>query len=303
MTHAQSQTRPLGTRNWGRWGADDERGAANLLSEQVVRDAARLVRKGRVISLAIRITDRDTPVLPGRPTPQHYMRRDGGDYAAGVTRKSGFQSVDDIVILPTHATTHMDALAHVADEDRLYNGFPLSGVRSNGAAKLGIDKTPPLVGPGILLDLCALKGCDPVPGGTAIAPGDLEACEKRQQVKVQAGSIVLLRTGWLATFEKQGGKAFFAAEPGIGMEAAEWLAERDVVAVGADNYAVEVIPTEDGRSAPAHRALIRGCGIYLLELLQLDELAATGVSEFLFVAAPLRIVGGVGSPLNPVAVI
>jgi kynurenine formamidase len=302
MTSAQSQ-KQITTRNWGRWGAGDELGTANLMTEEVVRDAMRLVRKGQVFSLALNIKERGTPVLPGRPAPQHYMRIDGGDYAAGLTRKSGFQSVDDIVILPTHGTTHIDALAHVGDEGQLYNGFPLSGVRSNGATKLGIDKTPPLVGPGVLLDLCALKGVASLAGGAVITPEDLEACEKRQGVTVRAGSIVLLRTGWMRTFSADNTAPFFAAEPGIGMAAAHWLADRDVVAIGADNYGVEVIPTEDGRSAPVHRALIRGCGMFLLELLELDELAASGVSEFLFMAAPLRIVGGVGSPLNPIAVI
>src|SRR3546814_8488801 len=85
------------------------------------------------------------------------MRRDGGDYAAGLTRR-GFQTADDVILLPTHGTTHMDALAHVADEDRLYNGFPFSTVRSNGAAHCGIDKLPALVGRGVLLDICALRG-------------------------------------------------------------------------------------------------------------------------------------------------
>lgn len=289
-------------KNWGRWGEADERGAANLLTDEVVRGAAGRVRNGRVFSLAIEIKDRAVPVGPGRPMPQHYMRIDGGDYAAGVARHSGFQSVDDVIMLPTHGTTHMDALAHIADESLLYNGYPLSGVRSNGAKKLGIDKTPPLVGPGVLLDLCRFKDITPLPGGTVITAADLEACAARQGVAVEPGAIVLLRTGWLATFATAGSEAFFRSEPGIGMDAAAWLAERDVVAIGADNYAVEVIPTQDGRAAPVHRFLIRDCGIYLMELFDLEELAAAQAYEFLFVAAPLRIVGGVGSPLNPVAI-
>jgi kynurenine formamidase len=290
-------------RNWGRWGEADERGAANLLTPEVVRQAAGLVREGKVYSLALPIRDSGTPVLPGRPSPQHYMRIDGGDYAAGVKRRSGFQSVDDVIMLPTHGTTHMDALTHIADEDALFNGFPLSGVRSNGAAKLGIDKCPPLIGPGVLLDLCALTGAAHLPAGHAISPAELEACERRQGVTVRPGSIVLLRTGWMNVFRSQGAQAFFASEPGIGMEAADWLAQRDVVAIGSDNFAVEVIPTQSGRAAPVHRALIRGCGIYLMELFDLEELARDGVGEFLFMAAPLRIAGGTGSPINPVAIV
>lgn len=290
-------------RNWGRWGADDECGTANLLDEERVRAACAQVRSGRVISLALPLSPRDVPVLPGRPSPQHFMRLDGGDYAAGLARRGGFQTTDDMVLLPTHAATHIDALAHVADEDRLYNGHPLSGVRSNGAARCGIDKLPALVGPGLLLDLCALHEVERLQAGHVITPNELEACGRRQEVSVEPGSIVLLRTGWLATFRSEGAAAFFESEPGIGMAAAGWLAERDVAAVGADNYAVEVIPTEDGRPGPVHRALVRDCGMYLLEMLALDELAQAGAWTFLFVAAPLPIKGGVGSPLNPLAII
>ncbi|MCP8938765.1 cyclase family protein [Alsobacter sp. SYSU M60028] len=293
--------RPLSELNWGRWGEGDERGAANLLTPEVVKEAVGLVRDGRVFSLALPIGEADAPVLPGRPACQHYMRIDGGDYAAGLSRRTGFQSVDDVVMLPTHGTTHMDALAHIADEHRLFNGFPLSGVRSNGAARLGIDKTPPLVGPGVMLDVCALRGVESLGPGDVITPADIEACEQRQGVRVRPGSIVLFRTGWLSRFASEGVSAF-KSEAGIGMAAAQWLAERDVAAVGADNFAVEVIPTESGKAAPVHRALIRGCGIYLMELFNLEELREAGVGEFLFVAAPLRIVGGVGSPLNPIAI-
>src|SRR5258708_7580587 len=90
-------------RNWGRWGDDAQLGAANHLSPETVRAAAGLVRSGRVFSLALPIRDRSTPVLPGRPSPQHFMRLDGGDYAAGFTRKGGFQSVDDVIMMPTHS--------------------------------------------------------------------------------------------------------------------------------------------------------------------------------------------------------
>lgn len=292
----------LRARNWGRWGPEDERGAANLMTPAQVTAAAGLVHTGRVFSLSLPINSRDVPVLPGRASPQHFMRRDGGDYAAGLTRKGGFETTDDVVLLPTHAGTHIDALAHVADEGQLYNGYPLSGVRSNGAARCGIDKLPALVGRGVLLDICALKGVDRLEPGYVISPEDLQAWEERRSISVGEGTVVLIRTGWLSVFRDEGPQAFFEAEPGIGMAAAQWLAERDVVAVGADNGAVEVVPTEDGRPGPVHRVLVRDCGIYLMEMLELDELAAAGVDEFLFVAAPLAIAGGAGSPINPIAI-
>lgn len=289
-------------RNWTRWGEDDELGAANTLTAERVRLAARLVKTGRVFSLALPIRDRGVPVLPGRPMPQHFMRRTGTDYAAGLVRRGGFESVDDVVILPTHGTTHMDALAHVGDEGRLYNGFALASVRGNGAARLGIEKLPALVGRGVLLDLCAHRGVAPLDGGTVLTGADLAECAEAQGTPIEPGTIVLLHTGWLSVFEQKGSGPFFAEEPGIGRDAAVWLAERDVAAVGADNFAVEVIPTETGLPAPVHRFLLRDCGIYLMELFRLDALAEARAYEFLFVAAPLPIVGGVGSPLNPLAI-
>lgn len=292
----------LRERNWGRWGAEDELGAANLMTPAQVMAAAGMVRSGRVFSLSLPINSRDVPVLPGRASPQHFMRRDGGDYAAGLTRKGGFETTDDVVLLPTHAGTHIDALAHVADEGQLYNGFALSGVRSNGAARCGIDKLPALVGRGVLLDMCALKGVERLEPGYVITAEDLLACEASQSVSVSEGAVVLIRTGWLDVFRNEGPKPFFKTEPGIGMTATRWLVDRDVAAIGADNYAVEVVPTEDGRPGPMHRILVRDCGIYLMEMLVLDELAKAGIDEFLFVAAPLPIAGGVGSPINPIAI-
>lgn len=289
-------------RNWRRWGAEDELGAANLLTPERVRLAAGLVKTGRVFSLSLPIQDNGVPVLPGRPLPQHFMRRTGSDYAAGVKRKGGFQSVDDVILLPTHGTTHIDALAHIGDEGRLYNDHPLAGVRSNGASRLGIEKLRSLVGRGVLLDLCAHRGVEHLAPGEVATGDDLAACAEAQGTPIEPGTIVLLRTGWLSVFSNSGSEAFFAAEPGIGMDAAAWLADRDVAAVGADNFAVEVIPTETGIPAPVHRFLLRDCGIYLMELFQLDELARAGAYEFLFAAAPLRIVRGVGSPLNPLAI-
>lgn len=291
-----------GTRNWQRWGPHDERGAANLIDAACVTGGAGLVRTGRVFSLALPLDAKNVPVTPGRAPPQHFMRIDGGDYAAGLKRGDGFQTTDDVISMPIHAGTHIDALCHIGDADFLYNGYPLSSVRSSGAKKLGMEKLGSLVGRGVLLDLCALRGVAMLPKGTVITPEDLEACEARQGVRVTPGTILLLHTGWLGALSTLGTAEFLSGEPGIGLAAAHWIAERDVPAVGADNFAVEVIPTENGGSAPVHRMLIRGCGVYLMEMLVLRELAAAGVSEFLFVAAPLPITGATGSPINPLAI-
>ena len=139
--------------NWGRWGSDDELGALNWLNSKLVLEALKLVREGRVFSLAIPI-GQDTPMPAHRHAPAHFMDRDGGDYAAGAKRPGGLQFAEDTILLSTHTGTHIDSLAHVWYEDQLYNGFPANTIRSTtGAQRCGINKLGPLVGRGILLDL------------------------------------------------------------------------------------------------------------------------------------------------------
>lgn len=289
--------------NWQRWGGDDHLGAANLLTPARVAQAAQLVVRGEVYSLALPIGPRSVPVPPNRPGPQQFMTRDGGDFAAGLKRKGGFETTDGVLMIGEHVGTHIDALAHVSDEGQLFNGHPLTDVRSNGARACGIERLPSLVGRGVLLDVCALYGLERLEKDHLVTPEELVACTKRQAVEVLPGTIVLVRTGWLSVFREEGPLPFFATEPGLGMAAAAWLVERDVVGVGMDNYGIEVVPTEDGRPGPVHRALVRDCGVYLMEMLVLDALAAAEASEFMFVAAPLPIQGGVGSPLNPLAIL
>jgi kynurenine formamidase len=288
--------------NWGRWGKDDERGAANFADADCIKLASSLVRTGKVYSLAIPLQSDNVPVLPPRSAPQHYMRMDGGDYAAGLKRKGGFQTSDDYIALGTHTTTHIDALAHVWYDDRLYNDFSANTVRSNGAKYCGIDKLRHLVGRGVLIDLCAHRNVSHLASGDIIKPEHIEDCAKAQGTEIRQGDILLVRTGWMGVFKKDGREAFFKGEPGIGRDTAEWIGTKGIAAVGCDNWGVEVIPVEGDIPGPVHRRLIRDFGVYLMELFDLDELAADRVHEFLFVAAPLRITGGVGSPLNPLAI-
>jgi kynurenine formamidase len=288
--------------NWGRWGAEDERGAANFISADLVRDAARLVRTGKVYSLSLPVQQQGVPVFPRRAPCLHFMTLDGGDYAAGLKRKAGYQSADDYISLPTHGTTHIDSLAHVWYDDRMYNGYLGSLVRSTGARKLGIDKLKYLVGRGVLLDLAGWKGVTHLPGGAVITVDDLKGCAGHHGVDLNPGDIVLIRTGWQTVFREQGSERFFQSEPGLGLEAARFLGELGIAGVGSDNYGIEVVPTENDEPAPVHRMLIRDFGVYLIELLALDELAGGGCHEFLFVAAPLLITGGTGSPVNPLAI-
>lgn len=286
---------------WGRWGPEDEAGALNLIGAQQVLRAAGLVREGRVIRLAQPLSHA-TPVPRHRAGLQHFMGRDGGDYAAGAKRPGGFSFAEDTVVMPLHIGTHIDALCHAWCDGRMFNNYRETTMRStSGATRLGVEKMPPAFTRGILLDVVALRG-RPLAAGEVVSLSDLQACLARDQLRLEAGDAVLLHTGWLA--QQQGRKDVdFNSEPGIDLEAGHWLAKQDVAIIGADNYAVEVLPFAEGTVFPVHQCVIRDYGIPLLEGLQLQPLVDTARREFLFVAAALPIVGATGSPLTPLAVL
>ena len=286
--------------SWGKWGAADEIGSLNLIGPAQVRAAASLVRHGRVFGLAQPLSERML-IPPHRPRVTHFMRRDNADNAGSSSRAAGFRFADDTVILPLHSGTHIDCLCHVWYDNQLFNGFASDSVRSSGALRCGADKFPPIVSRGVLIDCVAIKGralADGEPVGLALLK---EACA-RAKVAIRSGDVVLLRTGWQEAHEASGA-ADFNSEPGLDLEAALYLAEAGAAVVGADNYAVEVLPFPAGTAFPVHQRLIRDYGVPLLEGLVLKPLADAGATEFLFMAAALPIVGGTGSPLTPVAVL
>lgn len=287
--------------NWYRWGTQDERGALNHIGPEQVRRAAALVQTGEVIGLAQSLSPR-TPVPAHRAGIQHFMGRDGGDYAAGARRPGGFQFAEDTIVLPLHIGTHIDALCHAWYDDTLYNNFPQNGTRSTtGAAHCGIDKFGPVVGRGILLDIVRSRGAPPA-DGSAITREDLQRAATMGGTAPETGDIVLIRTGWQ---ERQEGARHvsFETEPGLDLDAALWLAECEVAVIGADNFAVEQLPFPSGTVFPVHQRLIRDFGVPLLEGLVLRPLAARARAAFLFAAAPLPVTGGTGSPLAPIAVL
>jgi kynurenine formamidase len=286
---------------WGRWGGDDEAGAANLIGPAQVLRATSLVRTGQVIALAQPL-HAATPIPHHRPGLSHFMGRDGGDYAAGAKRPGGFQFAEDTVILPIHTGTHIDALCHAWCDDRMYNDVPGSTLRSTtGAQKLGVEKLPPLVTRGLLLDLAQ---AGPLPDGTAVTRAMLQDACARAGVTPEAGDAVLLRTGWLEAQEGRPRRLIsFDTEPGLDVEGALWLAEAGIAMVGADNYAIEVLPFAAGEVFPVHQRLIRDYGVSLLEGMQLKPLAQARATQFLFMAAALPLKGATGSPLTPVAVL
>ena len=290
------------TGNWGRWGADDEVGALNLVTADVTRRAVGLVRSGRTLSLAMPLGP-GTPGPPHRHRPSRFMDRDAGDYALGARTPGGFRFAEDTVQFATHSGTHLDALSHAWSGEELYNGHPQAGTRSTrGAGRLGAEKLVPVLTRGVLVDLVAATG-GPLAPSAPVGVTELERGIAESGVTVEPGDVVLVRTGWL---ESRGDAAdYFADEPGITEDAARWLAERDVAVVGADNYAVEQQSATAG--FPAHLVLLHQHGVPLLENVVLAELAAALATQdrstFLVVLAPLPLVGSTGAPVTPVAVL
>ena len=291
--------------NWGRWGPDDEVGTVNFITPEVVRRAAGCVKRGDVFSLGLPL-DSDGPQLgrQGRMNPIHLMSAVEGRVGEGDFRYS-----DDIVVMPLQCATQWDSLAHVYYDGQLYNGFPATTITAAGAARNAIDRLGPgIVSRGVLLDVARLWGVDRVGPGVAIKPADLEAAERAAGVRVETGDVLLVRTGHLGVFKlDRDREGYLRRTPGLGMACVEWLHARQVAAVATDAVAVEVIPWEDpALPLPVHLLCIRDVGLTLGEMFDLDELAAAcardGVWEFLFSAPPLKVTGGVGSPLNPLAV-
>lgn len=292
--------------NWGRWSDDDEIGALNLVTPERVRAAAGLVADGRVVSLG-RVIRRDVVRSELRSPPTLILTVDGGDYAAGALRSNGVYFADDYLSMPVATGTHIDSLAHAWSDDGLYNGHDPRSVHSWGAKLCGIDKVSGIVTAGVLADICRLHGVDTLAPSHVITPAQLEAATIGLGNDVLPGDALLVRTGWLrednlSRYERA--DALIAHEPGLGLDAAQWIADKDIAFVGADNVGVEVKPSEnpDVRS-PLHVSLISRLGVYLIELLDLEELASHTPGRFLFVAAPLRLRGAVNSPLNPLAIL
>jgi kynurenine formamidase len=262
------------------------------------------VRSGKVFQLSIPV-GKDGPQsgVGGRLNPVHLMSMQPGDWDP-----HGLQVADDWIVMPLQSGTQWDALSHVAYDGKLYNGYSTEEVGTRfGARQLAIDVlTDRIVGRGMLLDIAPLRGVPWLEGGTPITPDDLEAAEAAQGVTVGEADFLLVRTGWRARLLAEGRDGWMTTEPGLGIDCARWLRDRAVAAVGSDNWAIEVMPSETGEMLPLHCILIRDMGMPLAEILDLEALAedcaTDGQWSFLFVAPPLHISNAVGSPTTPIAI-
>lgn len=279
--------------NWGRWGADDQRGTLNLITPELIARAAGLVRRGKVIPLSIPLKA-DAPRWPGRHENWHvaqHMNLCG----------PGLGGAEDILMIHTHGTTHMDALCHILYDGKMYNGYDSArSIDSFGAKRNAIDNVGAIVTRGLLVDVAGARGVDHLPADAVITPEETERILAANGQEAREGDALLFRTGWLRTWEKAK-DAFNTRQPGVGIELALWAKARGVAVIAADNSAVEAFPVGP-EFLPVHREFLWNQGGYLMELLDLDALAADGSDEFMFVAAPLRIVKGLGSPLTPLAI-
>jgi len=243
------------------------------------------------------------------------MTSSGADYAAGKRPSGelpdgGMKFADDYLFAALQCSTQWDGLAHAWYGDTLYNGVPQTEVRGTGAGRLSIDKLcRHFVGRGVLVDLPrALRGGARLDPGYAITATDLERGLEFAGTTVQRGDVVLVRTGHVPWYyELMDKREFWNAAPGLGLTTVKWLHERCVAAIALDTVTAEVQPAETGGATlPLHGLLIRDLGMTVGELFDLESLSTScaedGVYEFLFVAQPLRIVGAVGSPINPLAI-
>jgi kynurenine formamidase len=289
--------------NWARWGAEDERGALNLLTEDTVLAATRSIRTGRIYQLGTAVEREGMPTLAHRGAPRRFTLLNHTDrgWFEGIGAPPDLGWSEDVIMLATHAGTHIDALCHVDHGGTTYNGYPKAGMTSlDGAQRCGIEKAGAFATRGLLVDVASWRGVDCLPA-EAITLEDFQATLTAQGSEIRAGDAVTIRTGWLERCLASGGELEFE-QPGIGLDIARWLAEQDVVAVGADNSSVETMPWDGNEFLGTHLELLVRHGIYLIEHLWLEELAQDRCFEFLFCVSPLLVTGATGSPVNPIAI-
>ncbi|MBE9639548.1 cyclase family protein [Salipiger mangrovisoli] len=285
------------------WGADDELGAANLMTPERVKLAAELVTEGKVYSLGM-IVGPDTPAFPPRSLSLTVLQPgQNGNSGLG---NNNFTYNDDIFMGWLGIGPQIDGLGH-AGVDHVYYGGRTYGdfAPASGLTELGLEKLPGLVGRGVLLDMAAYYGTEMVEEGTAYTKEDIQAAAEAQGVELREGDVVLFNSNWMDLLDGDAPdpQRFGAKEPGVGVSGAEYLAEIGVMAVGADTWGMEVVPAEtEGDAFRAHQILQPEHGIYILENMDTRALADDGVHEFLFVLGQARLQGAVQMIINPIAI-
>jgi kynurenine formamidase len=232
-------------------------------------------------------------------TPQGTVVDNLSEKTREINERIGYSS--DSVTMITHTGTHIDSLNHWGYGEAIWNGFEAKDcLGSRHWTKCGVDKIPPIVARGVLLDVAAAKGVDMLPTSNPITVDDLRETAARERVELEPGDVVLIRTGWMNLWDEPQRYMFDA--PGINVEAAQWLVEgHGAMILGADQPTVEYQPATDvpGHYQPVHLYLLAEQGVPMLEILYLEELARDRVYECAFFGAPVRFRGGTGAPIRP----
>jgi kynurenine formamidase len=280
-----------------KWGANDERGAANLQTPQSVLKASQMIREGKIYDLG-KVLDASIPRSGARSYSLNLARTSGPN---GRNQQRGNE--ETVFTELGQIGTQFDGLAHQALGPHLYNCVENDAVAARtGFTKLGVEKIGGLFTRGVMLDIAALKGVDILPFTYEITVADLEEAMKRERVDFGSGDTVLVRTGWGRHYGVNNA-LFMSGEPGIGIAAAEFLAKRNIMMVGSDNWAVEIRPYPDkGLFLPVHGFMLVVNGIFLLENLDLEAMSRDKVYEFALIVQPLKLKGATGSTVVPMAV-
>lgn len=280
-----------------RWGADDQRGAANRLTPAKVLEAKNVITKGAVYQLG-HVYENGMPMYGTR----HYSLRIPQAFKMPGKNEAVYH--DELISGELgQIGTQFDGLGHLGMGDLFYNGNRRSEfAQAEGLTKLGIENVGAIVTRGVLIDVAKFKGVDQLPPRYEITPADLKGALQRENVQIHSGDMVIIHTGWGSLWMKDNAK-FGDSEPGIGVAAGQMLVDAEVVVVGADTWGVEVMPNPDSSlSAPVHQLFLARNGIYLHENLITADLARDSVYEFVYMFAPLRLKGATGSPGNPIAI-
>ena len=286
--------------NWGRWGMDDQLGTLNLITPAKRREAASLVKDGVTVSMALELNKREDELNLHPLEHQLFTGESGGSQVA--FDKYGMR-------YHGWAHTHLDGLQHVAHNGMMYNGVAFDSLKADGSVRqLGVQNVGVngIFTRGVLVDMPRFLDVDYLPAGTAITAADMEAWEKASGVTVTSGDVLLIRTGRWVQVAEQGQWDLRQRAAGAHASLALWLKDRDVAVIGCDGVS-DVTPSGvEGLDTPLHMLVITGLGMPMLDNLDLEAVATAAVerdrSTFLFVGAPLRVPGGTGSPLNPLAI-
>ncbi len=284
-----------------KYGESDEIGALNEIQPADILEAVGLVKRGVVYDLG-RVLESGIPVMGPRTWQQKLVV--DAHLKGHCLGQNQFTWLTEFQAGTFQMGTHLDALGHVGMNGIYYNDHRIEDIADeNGLHRLGADKIPPIISRGVLLDIPRVRGCSMLSEGDIVGVRDLEKAEELAGTTVRQGDVVLIHTGWGALWMTDNTR-YVAAEPGLGVEGAHWLVGRRIAAAGADNFGVEIIPGEDpDLFGPVHQIMIRENGVFLMENIKTEELAAAGIYQFLAAITVVKAKGATGSWISPAAIV